>query len=403
MKKEIFFERANRLKKLPVYLFAQVDEAKRKLKRKGVEIIDLGVGDPDIPTPYPVINRLIKAVQNPQNHRYPSYEGLLSFREQICKWYLRRFGVSLDPEKEVIALIGSKEGIAHISLGLLNPGDLVLIPEPGYPVYQAGAIFAGADIYHLPLLEDNNFLPSLKKIDSQIASRAKLMWINYPNNPTAAVADINFFKEVVEFAKKFNIIVCHDLAYSELSYDGYQAPSLLAVEDAREVGVEFHSLSKTFSMTGWRIGFAVGNSELIAALKAVKTNVDSGVFQAIQEAGEEALKQAENLIPEIRRIYRNRRDFFVKGLKEMGWQIRLPKATFYLWIKTPAEYTSLEFAQILLDKCGIVVTPGVGFGPSGEGYVRIALTVKEDKLKKALDRLKKLNLRNKNVKALGKC
>ena len=388
------FKRAARLEKLPVYLFAQLDEAKKRLREKGVDIIDLGVGDPDIPTPSPIIEKLIEAAKKPENHRYPSYEGLVSFREQVSKWYRRRFGVKLDPEKEVITLIGSKEGIAHISLGLLDPGDIALVPEPAYPVYQAGAIFAGAKIHYLPLLEDKDFLPSLEDIDPEIASQAKLMWINYPNNPTAAVASIDFFKKVVSFARKFNIVLCHDLAYSELSFDGYKPPSLLEVEGAKEIGIEFHSLSKTFSMTGWRIGFAVGNKEIIATLKAVKTNVDSGVFQAVQEAGEKALAQAEKLTENIKRVYRERRDFFVEGLRKLGWKVSSPKATFYLWIKTPEEYNSIEFARILLEKCGIVVTPGVGFGPSGEGYIRIALTTGKKRLKEALDRIKKLNIKN---------
>ncbi len=385
------FKKAQRLEKLPVYLFAQLDEAKRKLEEKGVDVIDLGVGDPDVPTPSPIIDRLVKAAKDPQNHRYPPYEGLLSFREEVARWYLRRFGVSLDPEKEVMTLIGSKEGIAHICLGLLDPGDLALVPEPAYPVYQAGVIFAGAQPYYMPLLEDNGFLPSLGDINPEVALQAKLMWINYPNNPTAATVDVDFFREVVEFARRYNIVLCHDLAYSELSYDGYRAPSLLQVEGAKEIAVEFHSLSKSFCMTGWRIGFAVGNKDLLGALKGVKTNIDSGVFQAVQEAGEEALRMGEELISRIREIYRRRRDFFVQGLKDLGWEVSLPRATFYLWIKVPENGSSFDFARTLLEKCGIVVTPGVGFGPSGEGYIRVALTVDEERLKEALDRLEKVN------------
>jgi len=385
------FKKAQRLEKLPVYLFAQLDEAKRKLEEKGVDVIDLGVGDPDVPTPSPIIDRLVKAAKDPQNHRYPPYEGLLSFREEVARWYLRRFGVSLDPEKEVMTLIGSKEGIAHICLGLLDPGDLALVPEPAYPVYQAGVIFAGAQPYYMPLLEDKGFLPSLGDINPEVALQAKLMWINYPNNPTAATVDVDFFREVVEFARRYNIVLCHDLAYSELSYDGYRAPSLLQVEGAKEIAVEFHSLSKSFCMTGWRIGFAVGNKDLLGALKGVKTNIDSGVFQAVQEAGEEALRMGEELISKIREIYRRRRDFFVQGLKDLGWEVSLPRATFYLWIKVPENGSSFDFARTLLEKCGIVVTPGVGFGPSGEGYIRVALTVDEERLKEALDRLEKVN------------
>ena len=387
------FKKAERLTKLPPYLFAQLDETKRKLKEKGKEIIDLSIGDPDIPTPEPVIYRLIEASKNPVNHRYPSYEGLLSFREEVRKWYLNRFDVSLDPDGEILTLIGSKEGIAHISLGLLNPGDIALIPEPAYPVYQAGVIFANARPYYISLKEDRGFLPSLEEIDPEVASRAKLMWINYPNNPTGAIVKDDFFQKVVRFAKKFNIIVCHDLAYSEISYDGYKAPSLLQVEGAKEIGVEFHSLSKSFNMTGWRIGFVVGNKELINILRQVKTNVDSGVFQAVQEAGIEALKLGEKLTEKIKNIYRKRRDLFVEGLRKLGWKVNMPLATFYLWIRIPGGKSSIEFTQYLLEECGIMVTPGVGFGPSGEGYIRIALTVNEEKLKEALNRLEKIRVK----------
>ncbi|MCD6256989.1 LL-diaminopimelate aminotransferase [Candidatus Aerophobetes bacterium] len=387
------FKKAERLTKLPPYLFAQLDETKRKLKEKGKEIIDLSIGDPDIPTPEPVIYRLIEASKNPVNHRYPSYEGLLSFREEVRKWYLNRFDVSLDPDGEILTLIGSKEGIAHISLGLLNPGDIALIPEPAYPVYQAGVIFANARPYYISLKEDRGFLPSLEEIDPEVASRAKLMWINYPNNPTGAIVKDDFFQKVVRFAKKFNIIVCHDLAYSEISYDGYKAPSLLQVEGAKEIGVEFHSLSKSFNMTGWRIGFVVGNRELINILRQVKTNVDSGVFQAVQEAGIEALKLGEKLTEKIKNIYRKRRDLFVEGLRKLGWKVNMPLATFYLWIRIPGGKSSIEFTQYLLEECGIMVTPGVGFGPSGEGYIRIALTVNEEKLKEALNRLEKIRVK----------
>lgn len=387
------FIRAKRLDLLPPYLFAQLDEEKRKLKKKGQDLIDLGVGDPDIPTPSAIVDRLIEASRKPWNHRYPSYEGLLSFREEVGKWYFKRFGVSLDPEKEILALIGSKEGIFHLSLGLLNPGDTALIPEPAYPVYQAGVIFAGAKPHYFALTAEKNFVPLLEDIDPEVASRAKIMWVNYPNNPTGATVDSDFFQELVDFAHKFNILICHDLAYSELSYDGYKAPSFLQIEGGKQVGVEFHSLSKSFNMTGWRIGFVVGNSKIIAALKEVKTNVDSGVFQAIQEAGIEALRMGESLTSEIRKVYLTRRDIMVKGLRELGWEVSPPRATFYLWIKIPRGISSIDFANHLLHRCGVVVTPGVGFGPSGEGYIRIALTVNEKKLKEALRRLEKINIR----------
>lgn len=387
------FRKAKRLTQLPPYLFAELDRAKRELKRKGKEVIDLGIGDPDIPTPNPVINCLIEASRKPSNHRYPSYEGLLSFREEVSRWYYRRFGVSLNPKREVLTLIGSKEGIAHVPLGLLNPGDIALVPEPAYPVYQAGVIFAGARPHYVSLTRERDFLPSLEDIDPEVASKAKLMWVNYPNNPTGAVAEIDFFTRLVDFAKKFNILICNDLAYSELSYDGYHAPSLLQVEGAREITVEFHSLSKSFNMTGWRIGFAVGNPDVLSILKEVKTNVDSGVFQAVQEAGIIALKYGEELTSGIREVYRKRRDTLVEGIRSIGWEVDPPRATFYLWMRIPERNTSsIDFARKVLHECGVVVTPGVGFGPSGEGYIRAALTVDEEKLAEAVQRLKSINM-----------
>ncbi|NQS88681.1 LL-diaminopimelate aminotransferase [Patescibacteria group bacterium] len=385
----INLKKTKRLSQLPPYLFTQLDREKEKLKEKGWNLIDFGVGDPDLPTPLPIVNRLIQACQNPKNHRYPSYEGLISFREAVSKWYQKRFGVTLDPQREVITLIGSKEGIAHICLGLLNPGDVVLIPDPAYPVYRAGVIFAGGKPFYLPLREENKFLPALDTIPERVACSSKILWINYPNNPTAATATVEFFHRVIDFAKKFNLIVCHDLAYSEISFDGYQPPSLLQVRDGKEIGVEFHSLSKSFNMTGWRIGFAVGNAKIIRTLREVKTNIDSGVFQAIQEAGIEALQMNDEAIREIKKVYQRRRDIIIDGLQKLGWEINPPQATFYLWVKVPGKKSSLKFTLELLRKYGIVVTPGVGFGPSGEGYIRIALTVNEKRIKEAIQRLTK--------------
>ncbi len=383
----INLKKTKRLSQLPPYLFTQLDREKEKLKEKGWNLIDFGVGDPDLPTPLPIVNRLIQACQNPKNHRYPSYEGLISFREAVSKWYQKRFGVTLDPQREVITLIGSKEGIAHICLGLLNPGDVVLIPDPAYPVYRAGVIFAGGKPFYLPLREENKFLPALDTIPERVARSSKILWINYPNNPTAATATVEFFYRVIDFAKKFNLIVCHDLAYSEISFDGYQPPSLLQVRDGKEIGIEFHSLSKSFNMTGWRIGFAVGNAKIIRTLREVKTNIDSGVFQAIQEAGIEALQMNDKAIREIKKVYQRRRDIIIDGLQKLGWEINPPQATFYLWVKVPGKKSSLKFTLELLRKYGIVVTPGVGFGPSGEGYIRIALTVNEKRIKEAIQRL----------------
>jgi len=385
----INIEKTKRLSQLPPYLFTQLDKEKEKLKEKGWDLIDFGVGDPDLPTPLPIVNRIIKACQNPKNHRYPSYEGLISFREAVSKWYQRRFKVTLDPQREVITLIGSKEGIAHICLGLLNPGDIALIPDPAYPVYKAGVIFAGGKPFYLPLREENGFLPVLDTIPEHIARSSKIIWINYPNNPTAATATVEFFHQVIDFAQKFNLIICHDLAYSEISFDGYQPPSLLQIKEGKEVGIEFHSLSKSFNMTGWRIGFAVGNTKIIQILREVKTNVDSGVFQAIQEAGTEALQMDGKATREIKKVYQRRRDILVDGLRKLGWKVNPPQATFYVWVKVPEKKSSLKFTLELLIKYGIVVTPGVGFGPSGEGYIRIALTVEEEKIKEAIQRLKK--------------
>ncbi|MEA1965345.1 MAG: LL-diaminopimelate aminotransferase [Candidatus Aerophobetes bacterium] len=381
-------EKAERLTQIPPYLFALLDKLKKELREKGKNIIDLGVGDPDLPTPSPIIEKLSQAAQNPENHRYPSYKGLLSFRQAISQWYRRRFGVELDPQNEIITLIGSKEGIAHLPLCLINPGDLALVPEPAYPVYRAGVIFAGGKPFTLPLLEEKEFLPRIEDIEEKIARKAKILFLNYPHNPTGAVADKNFFKKVVEFAKKFNVVICHDLAYSEIFFTRQRPPSLLEVKGGKEVGIEFHSLSKTFNMTGWRIGFAGGNKELIKSLGEVKTNIDSGVFQAIQEAGIEALKREEELNGRIRRIYQKRRDIMVKSLREIGWKISVPRATFYLWIKLPKGSSSLEFTEKLMEQCEVVVTPGIGFGSYGEGYIRISLTVAEEKIKEAVKRIK---------------
>ena len=381
-------ERTKRLALLPPYLFAELDKIKQELRASGQDLIDLGIGDPDLPTPQPIIEKLYQAARKPQNHRYPSYQGLLSFRKAVADWYFRRFRVKLDPQEEILTLIGSKEGIAHLPLALINPGEIALVPDPAYPVYKAGVIFAGGRIAPLPLLEENHFLPHLEQIDKKVAQKARLLFLNYPNNPTGAVADESFFSKVVEFAKEYNVAVCQDLAYSQITYDGYQAPSFLQIKGAKEVGVEFHSLSKTFNMTGWRIGFAVGNRRIIQTLRELKTNIDSGVFQAVQEAGIEALRMEEKLSPSIRKIYQARRDFLIKGLRELGWKVQPPKASFYLWLRVPIPSSSLDFAQKLLTECRVVVAPGVGFGECGEGYIRISLTVEDKKIKETVERIK---------------
>jgi len=383
-------EMAKRIDQIPPYLFAEIDKKKEEMRKKGMDIIDLGIGDPDLPTPNPIIERLKIAAESPKNHRYPSYEGMIEFRTAVAEWYERRFGIKLNPGSEVLSLIGSKEGIAHIPLAFVNPGDIVLVPSPGYPVYRVSTLFAGGTPYFLPLRRENGFLPNLSDIPEKVANNAKLLFINYPNNPTSAIAERAFFEEVVVFAQRHRIIVCHDAAYSEVAFDGYRPLSFLEVEGAREVGVEFHSLSKTFNMTGWRIGFAVGHSEILSGLGRVKTNIDSGLFQAIQEAGTEALNHLDTPLPEIINTYERRRDVMVKGLEEIGLEVYRPKATFYLWIRVPRGYTSARFATLLLEQGGIVATPGNGFGEEGEGYIRMALTVDEKRLREAIERLKKI-------------
>ena len=383
---------AERVTQIPPYLFAEIDRKKQALRQKGVDLIDLSVGDPDIPTPKRIIDRLVDAAQDPENHRYPSYVGMLRFRQAVAHWYERRFHVSLDPHTEVLTLIGSKEGIAHIPLAFVGPGDYALVSDPGYPVYRMATIFAGGIPHPMPLLRENGFLPDLSSIPHGIAKKAKIMFINYPNNPTAAVAERPFFKEVLEFARKYGIIVCHDAAYSEIAYDGYRPMSLMEVGGAREVGIEFHSLSKTFNMTGWRIGFAVGNPEIVGGLGKIKTNIDSGAFQAVQLAAAEALDGYGIEADEILNTYQARRDLLVEGIRAAGLEVESPKATFYLWVRVPSQYTSAEFAAHLMEKAGIVGTPGNGFGDAGEGYIRFALTVGEDRLREAVTRLRELKV-----------
>jgi LL-diaminopimelate aminotransferase len=382
------FQLAERIKQLPPYLFKEIDQKKKAIAAKGVDIIDLGIGDPDLPTPPHIIEAMVQAVREPANHHYPSYSGMEDFKIAIAKWYEERFSVTLDPESEVIALIGAKEGIANFSLAFLNPGDCALIPAPAYPVYNSGTHFAGGRPYVLPLYKENNFLPDLASVPEEIAHTATILWLNYPNNPTTAVADRHFFEEVVTFAHTYHIMVCNDLTYSEIAFDGYKPMSLLEIEGARDIGIEFHSLSKTFNMTGWRIGFAVGSSQAIKGLGAIKSNIDSGVFQAIQVAGVEALRAVEVNSGAMQTIYTRRRDIMVNGLRECGFTVNPPKATFYLWVAVPDAYTSVDFTTKLLEKAGVVVTPGNGFGDPGEGYIRLALTKDESRLVEAIERIK---------------
>jgi len=380
---------AKRMDHLPPYLFARIDEMKGEKLRQGVDIIDLGVGDPDLPTPGHIVEALCTAARDPKNHHYPSYTGMLAFREAVAGWYRSRFSVDLDPKKEVLALIGSKEGIAHISEAFVNPGEYVLASDPGYPVYKTSTLFAEGRIHEMPLPAENDFLPVLEDIPRDVVKGAKLMFINYPNNPTAAIAPKSFFSEVVEFAREHGIVVVHDNAYSEITFDGYRAPSFLEADGAMEVGIETHSLSKTYNMTGWRIGMACGNPEIIAGLGRVKTNVDSGAFDAIQHAGITALSGPQDCVADACRIYEERRDVLVSGLKEMGFDVQPPKASFYVWMQVD---DSMKFAARMLDEAGIVVTPGVGFGRHGEGYVRFAITRSVERIEEAVERMRGLSL-----------
>jgi len=390
LSRKTMIEPADRIKKIPSYLFARIDRMKAEAIQKGVDLVDLSIGDPDIPTPKHIVERMKKAVEKSKHHRYPSYDGMPSFRQAVAEWYKKRFKVILNPENEVLTLIGSKEGIGHFPLAFINPGDIALVPSPAYPVYSIATLFAGGENFIMPLLEDNGFLPDLKTIPEDILKRTKLLFINYPNNPTSATATREFFEEVVEFAIKNNIIVCHDAAYSEIYFDNKKPLSFLQIPGAKEVGIEFHSLSKTYNMTGWRIGFAVGNAKILAGLGKIKTNLDSGVFQAIQEAGIEALRTKESDIAILRKIYQERRDVLYNGLKKAGLELQKPRATFYLWVKCPKGFTSMDFTIHLLDKAGILTTPGNGFGEAGEGYVRFALTVSEERIEEAVDRIIKV-------------
>jgi len=381
---------AERIRTLPPYLFAAIDEMKQQAVARGVDIINLGIGDPDLPTPDPILERMQQAVTDPQHHQYPSSSGMLSFRTAVAGWYKRRFNVTVDPKSEVVTLIGSKEGIGHVPMAFVDPGDVVLVPSPGYPVYPVSASFAGGIAHEMPLLKQNGFLPDLDAIPPDVAHKAKLMFLNSPNNPTSVIADTAFFARVIAFAKEHHVIVCHDAAYSEIFYDGLRPSSFLEAEGAMDVGIEFHSLSKTFNMTGWRIGFAVGRAEVIAGLSQIKSNMDSGQFQAVQEAGITALESDDRLTAGLRAIYQERRDVLVAGLRNLGLEFDTPSATFYVWIEVPKGYTSASFTAHLLEKAGIVTTPGNGFGTPGEGYIRMALTTTKERLAEAVDRLKQI-------------
>ena len=379
--------RSKRIEKVPPYLFVGISRKKAEKKAKGIEVIDFGIGDPDIPTPAPMIDTLREAAMETPNHRYPETEGLPSFRAAAADWYERRFGISLDPEKEVLSLIGAKEGIGHAALCFVDPGDTVLVPDPGYPVYSVGTWFAGGECHWMPLLEENGWLPDLDAIPDEVAASASVMWINYPNNPTGAVAGLDYFAEVVDFAKANDILVMHDACYTEVAYDGHRPVSFLQVPGAMDVALEFHSLSKSYNMTGWRLGVAVGNAELIDALMVVKSNLDSGVPQAIQAMGIEALNGPLDSVDDRNAVYQRRRDLVVEAIQRIGLHVDPPRASLYVWARIPDGYTSAELTEMLLEERDIVVTPGSGYGRYGEGYIRLSLTIPESELQRGLERL----------------
>lgn len=382
-------QEANRIKTLPPYLFAEIDRKISELKKRGKDVISLGIGDPDMPTPQHIIDEMIKQVQDPATHKYPSYYGLPEYRQSVANWYSRKFNVGLHPDEEVLPLIGSKEGIAHIYLALVDPGDVVLVAEPGYPVYQTGALLAGGQPVSMPMTEDNDFLPDLSAIDPAVAQKAKLMMINYPNNPTAAIAPASFFDEAIEFCAKYDIVLCHDFAYAEICYEGYKAPSLLERPGGKDVGVEFYSLSKTYNMTGWRIGSLAGNKDVIEALGRVKTNIDSGIFNAIQRAAIVALEGPQDCVKQMCDIYQRRRDRIVGRLQSIGLDVRKPQASIYIWLRVPKGETSQSFATKLLEEASVVVSPGNAYGDSGEGFIRLSLTLEDGRIDEALDRIEK--------------
>ena len=378
---------SKRLDQLAPYPFVEISRILAEKRAAGEDVVTFGIGDPDISTPSHIIERLVQASYKPPNHRYPETDGLPEMRRAIADWYEVRFGVKLEPDKEVLPLIGAKEGIGHVALCFLDPGDIALVPDPAYPVYKVGTMFAGGESYWMPLLEENGWLPDLDAIPPEVARDARVMWLNYPNNPTAGVATREYYQKVVDFARRYDVAVLHDAAYSEVVYDGYRAPSFMEVEGAKDVGIEFHSLSKCFNMTGWRIGMAVGNADMIKALFQIKANLDSGIPQAIQEMAIEALSGPQDPIQENNAIYQRRRDKLVDVLTRLGLRVALPKACLYIWARVPDGYTSAEFARLLLEDKTIVVTPGSSYGKYGEGYIRFSLTTPDDRVDKGVERL----------------
>ena len=387
---------ASRIEKVPPYLFVEISRKIAAKRAQGIDVISFGIGDPDIPTPNNVIEKLRETALDGPNHRYPETDGLPEFRQAVADWYQRRFGISVHPDKETLPLIGAKEGIGHAALCFIEPGDIALVPDPGYPVYSVGTWFAGGECHWMPLLEENGWMPDLDAIPDDVADKAKVIWLNYPNNPTGAIADAGYFAKVVEFAKAHDIAVMHDASYSEVAFDGYRPISFLETPGAIDVGVEFHSLSKSYNMTGWRLGMAVGNEDIISALMVIKSNLDSGVPNAIQYMGMEAMELSQNAIDERNAIYEHRRDRVVQTLRDIGLDAIPPKASLYVWTRIPEGFTSAEFTALLLDEADIVVTPGNGYGEYGEGYIRLSLTINDEDMEKGLARLSEWQIPSKD-------
>ncbi|HET7578214.1 MAG TPA: LL-diaminopimelate aminotransferase [Bacillales bacterium] len=379
---------SDRVANMPPYVFARINKKKAELIRSGVDVIDLGIGDPDLPTPEPIVEKLIEELKDPANFRYSNYSGCIEFREAVTAYYKNMYNVDLDPEKEVLALIGSKEGIANLMPALIDPGDPVLVPDPSYGVYRAAVKLASGSVYSMPLTKDHHFRPDFYAIPEDVLQDAQLMLLNYPGNPTAATVDLDFFQQAVQFARQYNIPIAHDFAYNKITFEDYQAPSILQASGARDMAVEFGSLSKTYNMTGWRIGYAVGNPEMIKALSIVKSNSDTSQFLPIQKAAAFALKSDQSSVDEKNRIYKRRMELVVRALDAIGIQTEKPRGSFFVWAEVPGPFTSGEFAETLLEQTGVVVTPGIAFGPSGEGYFRISLTAPDQRLEAAVDRLK---------------
>ncbi|MGN1124750.1 MAG: LL-diaminopimelate aminotransferase [Candidatus Gastranaerophilaceae bacterium] len=384
---------SERLNNIPPYLFVEIDKKVAAAKAKGIDIISLGVGDPDTPTLQTVVDAMHVAIDNPKNHDYPSYNGTEGFRKASAKWMKDRFGVDLDADTEIMSNIGSKEAIAHIFFAYVDDGDYTLVPDPAYPVYKNATILAGGTPYTIPLLEENGYLPDFDKIPEDIAKKAKIMFLNYPNNPTGAVCDLDFLKKAVDYCKKYDILLCQDMAYCEMTYDGYVSPSVFQVEGAKDVALEFYSHSKSYNMTGWRVGFVAGNKDAIKALGDLKNNIDSGTFKAIQDAAEKAYEMPKEDLKTLNDMYKERRDVMEAGLRELGWEVKPSKATFYLWLPVPKGMTSEEFVTLMLEKADVVIPPGNGYGKYGEGYFRIALTKPKEVLQEVINRMKKAGIR----------